>query len=144
MKKMLLAGIAALSVLYASAASAQEPKVELPDSMVGLWCYAKDISTDTEDHYLEPYGDDGDENCGDGIFDRIKIWKDDDGSSGYSLDWFLPGWHSHCSSKKSHHPQARAHDGRRRDRGERAGQGLGVHGAPAGRCNRIIRPTRIA
>ena len=30
-----------------------------------------------------------------------------------------------------HHPQARAHDGRRRDRDERAGQGLGVHGAPA-------------
>jgi hypothetical protein len=100
MKKMLLAGIAALSVLYASAASAQEPKVELPDSMVGLWCYAKDISTDTEDHYLEPYGDDGDENCGDGIFDRIKIWKDDDGSSGYSLDWFLPGWHSHCTFER--------------------------------------------
>ncbi len=32
-----------------------------------------------------------------------------------------------------HHPQARAHDGRRRDGGERAGQGLGLHGAPAGR-----------
>jgi signal transduction histidine kinase len=31
------------------------------------------------------------------------------------------------------HPQARAHDGRRRDRGERAGQGFGVHGAPAQR-----------
>ena len=29
--------------------------------------------------------------------------------------------------------QARAHDGRRRDRGERAGQGLGIHRAPAGR-----------
>jgi hypothetical protein len=28
--------------------------------------------------------------------------------------------------------QARAHDGRRRDGGERAGQGLGVYGAPAG------------
>ena len=31
-----------------------------------------------------------------------------------------------------HQPQARAHDGRRRDRDQRAGQGLGVHGAPAG------------
>src|SRR5262249_7111729 len=36
-----------------------------------------------------------------------------------------------------HHAQARAHDGRRRDRGERAGQGLGVHRAPAGRTRKI-------
>src|SRR5262249_15686596 len=35
-------------------------------------------------------------------------------------------------------PQARAHDGRRRDGDERAGQRLGVHGAPAGRCDTII------
>jgi hypothetical protein len=33
---------------------------------------------------------------------------------------------------------ARAHDGRRRDGGERAAQGLRVHSAPAKRCNRII------
>ena len=32
-----------------------------------------------------------------------------------------------------HHPQARAHDGRRRDGDERVGQGLGIHRAPAGR-----------
>src|SRR5262249_417202 len=32
-----------------------------------------------------------------------------------------------------HHPQACAHDGRRRDGGERAGQRFGVHRAPAGR-----------
>ena len=32
-----------------------------------------------------------------------------------------------------HHPQARAHDGRRCDGDERAGQGFGVHGALAGR-----------
>ena len=31
-----------------------------------------------------------------------------------------------------HHAQARAHDGRRRDRDERAGQRLGIHGAAAG------------
>ena len=31
-----------------------------------------------------------------------------------------------------HHAQARTHDGRRRDRDERAGQGLGIHGAVAG------------
>ena len=36
-------------------------------------------------------------------------------------------------ARPRHHPQARAHDGRRRDRDERAGQGLGVHRAPAGR-----------
>ena len=30
-----------------------------------------------------------------------------------------------------HHPQARAYDGWRGDRGERAGQGLGFHGSPA-------------
>ena len=29
-----------------------------------------------------------------------------------------------------HQPKARTHDGRRRDRGERAGQGFGVYGAP--------------
>ncbi len=34
--------------------------------------------------------------------------------------------------------QARAHDGRRRDRDERAGQGLGVHGAPAERPDTLI------
>ena len=32
-----------------------------------------------------------------------------------------------------HHPQARPHDGRRRDGDERAGQRLGLHGAAAGR-----------
>jgi hypothetical protein len=39
-----------------------------------------------------------------------------------------------------HHPQARAHDGRRRDRDERTGQGLGVYGAPAGRCDSLTKP----
>jgi hypothetical protein len=46
MKKLLLTGIAALSVLTPSAApaaSSQAPKVELSDRMVGLWCYAKDV-----------------------------------------------------------------------------------------------------
>jgi GAF domain-containing protein len=37
-----------------------------------------------------------------------------------------------------HHPQARAHDGRRRDCDERTGQGLGVRGAPAGRPDTLI------
>ena len=35
-------------------------------------------------------------------------------------------------ARPCHHAQARAHDGRRRDRDERAGQGLGVHRSPAG------------
>src|SRR5262249_14406289 len=35
-------------------------------------------------------------------------------------------------ARPCHLPQARAHDGRRCDRDERAGQGLGVCGAPAG------------
>ncbi len=35
-------------------------------------------------------------------------------------------------ARPRHHPQARAHDGGRRDGGERARQGIGVHGAPAG------------
>jgi GAF domain-containing protein len=36
-------------------------------------------------------------------------------------------------TRPCHHAQARAHDGWRRDSDERARQGLGVHGAPAGR-----------
>jgi len=40
-----------------------------------------------------------------------------------TLDW----WARPC-----HHPQARAHDGRRRDGNERAGQGFGLYGAPTG------------
>src|SRR5262249_58944766 len=41
-----------------------------------------------------------------------------------------------------HHPQARAHDGRRRDGDERAGQRLGVYGAPAGGLNVMSLPRR--
>ena len=39
-----------------------------------------------------------------------------------------------------HHAQARAHDGRRRDGDERAGQRLGVHRAPAGRLMTLCAP----
>jgi signal transduction histidine kinase len=35
-------------------------------------------------------------------------------------------------ARPCHHPQARAQDGRRCDRGERAGQGLNLYGAPPG------------
>src|SRR5262249_43255226 len=41
-----------------------------------------------------------------------------------------------------HHPQARAHDGRRRDCDERTGQGIGVHGALARGREDINAPER--
>jgi hypothetical protein len=99
-KKLFLAGIAALSMLSASEAQ-PTTKAELPDSMVGLWCHAEDISTNNEDHYLEPYGADRDDfDCSEkGAFDRIEIWKED-GSSGYRFNWFLPGWHGVCTFEK--------------------------------------------
>jgi hypothetical protein len=114
MKTFLLAGVAALSVLTASAASAassQAPKVELPDRMVGLWCYAKDISTDTERHYLDPYGEghsaldkDGDltwiDACGDEKYSKesdasIEVDKD-----GYVSNWVAPGYRNFCTFDK--------------------------------------------
>src|SRR6516165_6541000 len=45
-------------------------------------------------------------------------------------------------ARPCHHPQARAHDGRRRDGDERAGQGLSVHGAPTGGLNAMNLPRR--
>ena len=45
-------------------------------------------------------------------------------------------------ARPRHHPQARTHDGRRRDGNERAGQGLGVHGAPAGRGGDLTSSAR--
>jgi len=94
--EILLAGVATLAVLNASAAEA--PKVELPDSMVGLWCYARDISTDMEDHYLEPYGENG---CDNEDEDQIEIWKHEkDHTSGYLAGWYLPGYHERCAFDK--------------------------------------------
>ena len=42
--------------------------------------------------------------------------------------------------------QARAHDGRRRDCGERTGQGFGLYRAPARRCRNLkfVSPARVA
>jgi hypothetical protein len=48
---LLLAGVAALSVLGASAVQATEHGVELPDEMVGFGCYNEAKSTETEHHY---------------------------------------------------------------------------------------------
>src|SRR5262249_3292949 len=44
-------------------------------------------------------------------------------------------------ARPCHLAQARAHDGRRRDRDERAGQRLGVHGAAAGRRDTLAKAT---
>ena len=58
-------------------------------------------------------------------------------TAGETVSGFHPGRFAHCAplrrngARPCHLAQARAHDGRRRDRGERAGQGLGVYGAPA-------------
>jgi hypothetical protein len=107
MIKLLLAGVAALLVLTASAASAassQAPKVELPDRMVGLWCYAKDISTDTERHYLDPYDEDY---CGDdpksdedGPDRSIVVRKYKDHTFGYVSNWVAPGYRNYCTFEK--------------------------------------------
>src|SRR5262249_46332861 len=45
-------------------------------------------------------------------------------------------------SRPRHHPQARAHDGRRRHGDERAGQRFGVHRAPARGLNAMKLPRR--
>jgi hypothetical protein len=42
-------------------------------------------------------------------------------------------------TRTGHLPQARPHDGRRRDRDERAGQRLGVYSAPAGRRDAMTK-----
>jgi ABC transporter substrate binding protein len=50
-------------------------------------------------------------------------------------------------ARACHHPQARAHDGRRRDRGKRAGQGFSIYGAAAGQRAQIRRawpPARMS
>ena len=44
-------------------------------------------------------------------------------------------------ARACYHSQARAHDGGRRDGGERAGQGLGVYGAAA--CQFLVYPMMI-
>jgi hypothetical protein len=116
MHKVLLAGIAALSVLTASAASAassQTPKVELPDRMVGLWCYAKDISTDTERHYLDPYlydeghsalDEDGNptwiDACGDEKYSKESDASIVVGKEGYLSNWVAPGYRNFCTFDK--------------------------------------------
>ena len=65
--------------------------------------------------------------------------RHDAGAAGEAVRGIQPGrCHDRAALRRHragpcHHPQARAHDGRRRDGGERAGQRLGVYSAPAGR-----------
>src|SRR6516162_1570198 len=60
---------------------------------------------------------------------------------------YAPRWQPPSSAlrwnraRACHHPQARAYDGRRRDRGEPTGQGLSIHGAPT-RGNAMNLPRR--
>jgi GAF domain-containing protein len=60
-------------------------------------------------------------------------------TAGETVPGFHPGRFTHCApvrrdgARPCPLAQARAHDGRRRDGDERTGQGLGLHGAPAGR-----------
>ena len=65
--------------------------------------------------------------------------RHDAGAAGEAVRGVHPGrCHDRAALRRHrarprHHPQARAHDGRRRDGDERAGQRLGLHGAAAGR-----------
>ena len=43
-------------------------------------------------------------------------------------------------TRPCHLPQARAHDGWRRDGGKRSGQGIGIYGAPTGRTGHALTP----
>ena len=64
--------------------------------------------------------------------------RHDAGAAGEAVRGVHPGrCHDRAALRRHrarpcHHPQARAHDGRRRDGDERAGQRLGVYRAPAG------------
>jgi len=64
-------------------------------------------------------------------------------TAGETVPGFHPGRFAHSAplrrdgARPCHLAQARAHDGRRRDGDERAGQGLGLHRAPAGRAGHL-------
>jgi hypothetical protein len=85
-------------VVRGSRASAAQ--AELPDKMVGTWCYAKEISTDAERHYLEPYGEDGCENNPksdeDGPDRSIVVEK----NRYYVSHWVAPRYRHFCEFEK--------------------------------------------
>ena len=65
MKKLLLTGIAAL-FLATGTATAQSPKAELPDAMLGDWCgqYAYHFTDERDaEHWWRNTGDDDDYDC---------------------------------------------------------------------------------
>ena len=71
---------------------------------------------------------------------RLRYWhRHDAGAAGEAVRRVHPGRRLDCATlrrhrpRSCHHPQARSHDGRRRDSDERAGQRLGFYSAPAGR-----------
>jgi hypothetical protein len=66
MKKVLLAGVAALSVLSASAA---QTTIVLPDAMLGSWCHDDHASTETQQIYFRT------NECPD-PFDNISVRRD--------------------------------------------------------------------
>jgi len=84
-----------------------------------------------------------------GAFRRVRRvrhrHRHDRGAAGKAVRGVQPGrCHDRAALRRHwswpcHHPQARAHDGRRCGRGKRAGQGIGVHGAAAGRRDTLAK-----
>jgi hypothetical protein len=89
----------------------KHPRSSCQTAWSASWCYAKDISTDTERHYLDPYGEghfvldkDGDptwiDACGDEKYSKendasIEVDKD-----GYVSNWVAPGYRNFCNFDK--------------------------------------------
>src|SRR5262249_11043568 len=78
--------------------------------------------------------------------------RHDGGAAGQAVRGIHAGRQLHRATlrrhraRPCHHAQARAHDGRRRDGGERTGQGLGLHRPPARRrpCHTLNRGYQAA
>ena len=64
MKKVLLASIAALSLLYAAGAQTSATRAELPDAMLGSWCgqWGWQFPDDNADHWWRT--EDYEKDCG--------------------------------------------------------------------------------
>ena len=73
--------------------------------------------------------------------------RHDGGAAGETVSGLHPGRFPDSAplrrdgARPRHHPQARPHDGRRRDRDQRAGQGIGLRGALAGRRDTLAKAT---
>ena len=83
MKKTLLTSIAAL-FLATGTAHADQPNIQLPDYVLGYWCYDQASSPNNgEEHYYDQEHD-----CDEWFTD---ISKDDDGNYGFFTDLILNG-----------------------------------------------------